>query len=104
MNLRNLLLACALGSATATAAIIPAAAQVYVQTAPPAPIYESVPAAPGAGYYWVAGYWEWNGYRYVWRRGYYAETPYSGAAWVPGHWVHNGYGWYWRAGHWRRPY
>jgi hypothetical protein len=106
-NLRNLLLACALGGAVAGAAI-PAVAQVYgggyIQTATPAPIYETVPAAPGSGYYWVPGYWTWNGYRYVWVHGRYAYPPYSGAVWHPGHWVNTPNGWYWRAGHWGRPY
>ncbi|MGA8576493.1 MAG: hypothetical protein WB609_12530 [Candidatus Cybelea sp.] len=107
MNLRSLLLACALGGAVAGAAL-PAAAQVYggiyVQTAPPAPIYETAPAAPGPGYYWVAGYWSWNGYRYVWVRGRYAYPPYSGQTWHPGHWAHRDRGWVWVAGHWGRPY
>jgi hypothetical protein len=108
MNLRNILLAGALGGAIATGAVLPAAAQVYgdiyVQSAPPAPIYETVPAAPGPGYYWINGYWRWNGSRYVWAHGYYATAPYSGASWHAGHWAQNRYGWYWRAGHWGRPY
>jgi hypothetical protein len=107
MKLRNLLLACTLGAAVAGAAI-PAVAQVYggvyVQTAPPAPVYETVPAAPGAGYYWVGGYWQWNGYRYVWVHGRYASVPYSGAVWRSGHWAHGPGGWYWKPGHWGRPY
>jgi hypothetical protein len=108
MYLRNLLLAAALGGAAATGTAIPAAAQVYggiyVQIAPPAPIYETVPAAPGPGYYWVGGYWQWNGSRYVWLRGHYAYPPYGGAVWHGGHWAHGAYGWYWRGGHWGRPY
>ena len=106
--LRNLLLASALGGAIASGAILPAAAQVsggiYIQTGPPAPMYEPVPAMPGPGYYWVPGYWSWNGYRYIWVHGRYSYPPYSGATWHPGHWAHNGYGWYWRPGHWGRPY
>jgi hypothetical protein len=108
MNFRNLLLACALGGSIAAGAVIPAAAQVYagvyVQTAPPAPIYESVPAVPGPGYAWVAGYWSWNGYRYVGVHGRYAYAPYGGAVWHAGRWAHGPYGWYWRAGRWGRPY
>lgn len=107
MNLRNLLLAGALGAAVAGAAL-PAVAQVsagiYVQTGPPAAIYETVPAAPGPGYYWVPGYWTWNGYRYVWVHGRYAYPPYSGAMWHPGHWAQTPHGWVWRPGHWGRPY
>jgi WXXGXW repeat (2 copies) len=108
MNLRHVLLSSALGAAVATGAVAPAAAQVYggiyVQTAPPAPIYETVPAAPGPNYYWVGGYWTWNGYRYVWTHGHYATVPYAGAVWHPGHWAHNRSGYYWRPGHWGRPY
>lgn len=108
MNLRNLLLACALGGAAVAGATLPAAAQVYggiyVQTAPPAPIYEAVPAAPGPGYYWQAGYWSWNGYRYVWVRGRYAYRPYYGASWHGGHWAHRDRGWVWVPGHWGHPY
>jgi hypothetical protein len=106
MNLRNLLLACTLGGALAGAAL-PAAAQVYggyVQTGPPAPIYESIPPAPGSSYYWEPGYWNWNGYRYVWVHGRYATRPYSGAVWHAGHWVQTPNGWQWRSGHWGRPY
>lgn len=105
-KLRNFLFAGVLGALSLGA--LPAGAQVYggvyVQTAPPAPIYETVPAAPGSGYYWVAGYWRWNGYRYVWVRGYYATRPYSGAVWRPGHWARGPDGWYWRPGHWAHPY
>jgi hypothetical protein len=107
MNLRSLLLACAIGAA-ALGAALPAAAQVYggvyVQTGPPAPIYETVPASPGSGYYWVGGYYRWNGYRYVWVPGHYAGRPYAGAVWRPGHWVQGPNGWYWRAGHWAHQY
>lgn len=106
--LRNLLLAGALGGAIATGVMLPADAQVsggiYIQAGPPAPIYETVPAAPGPGYYWVPGYWSWNGYRYVWVHGHYAYPPYAGAVWRPGHWVHNWRGWHWVPGHWTSPY
>jgi hypothetical protein len=107
MNLRSLLLACAVG-AVALGTALPASAQVYggayVQVAPPAPVYETVPAVPGPGYTWVAGYWRWNGYRYVWVRGHYVYPPYGGASWHPGHWRYGPNGWYWVAGHWGRPY
>ena len=52
IKLHNVLLACALGAGIFGSAL-PASAQVsggiYIQTAPPAPIYETVPVAPGPG-------------------------------------------------------
>lgn len=108
MKLRNVLLACAIGAGSLIAAVAPAAAQVYggvyVRVGPPAPIVETVPVAPGAGYYWVGGYWRWNGYRYAWYRGYYARRPWAGAVWRPGHWYRGYRGWGWRPGRWGRPY
>jgi hypothetical protein len=75
------------------------AARIWVQVAPPAPIVETVPAQPGAGYVWVGGYYRWDGARYVWVHGHYVA---HGGAWVPGHWEHvTGSGWYWVPGHWR---
>ncbi|HEY4433138.1 MAG TPA: hypothetical protein VGM99_01945 [Candidatus Cybelea sp.] len=107
-KLRNVLLACALSAGALASAALPAAAQVYggvyVQTGPPAPIYETVPVSPGPNYYWVGGYWTWSGNRYVWRRGYYAARPYGGAVWYGGRWAHARGGWYWHAGRWGRPY
>ncbi|HYL27410.1 MAG TPA: hypothetical protein VEW74_06205 [Candidatus Nitrosotalea sp.] len=80
-------------------ASIPASAQayIYVQIAPPAPIYETVPAAPGPGYAWVGGYYRWEGGRYVWVRGHYAHHA---GAWCAGHWHHGRHGYYWTDGRW----
>lgn len=108
MKLRSLLLACAVG-ATAFGAALPVTAQepggtvIYVQTAPPAPVYETVPASPGSTYYWVSGYWSWDGSRYVWVHGHYVAVPYAGAVWHPGHWADGPNGWYWVPGHWASP-
>ncbi|MBV8529959.1 MAG: YXWGXW repeat-containing protein [Candidatus Eremiobacteraeota bacterium] len=78
--MRKVALVCGLAAAILALAR-PVGAQVYggvyVQTAPPAAIYETIPAAPG--------------------------RPYSGAVWHPGHWVQSPNGWYWRPGHWGRP-
>jgi hypothetical protein len=78
---------------------MPASAQayIYVQTAPPAPVYETVPARPGPGYVWVGGYYRWNGSTYVWTRGHYVRHA---GAWCGGHWRHGRRGYYWVAGHW----
>ncbi len=62
----------------------PAAAQIYVEVAPPAPRHEVVPA-PRHGYVWVEGHWEWNGHRY---------------RWVPGSWLREWPGYRYYAPHW----
>ena len=106
--MRNRLFAALLAGgllASGLAGAIPASAQVsgsvYVQVGPPAPQVEVIPANPGGGYVWQAGYWRWNGYRYVWVGGRYVTAPYGGALWVPGHWRHTYGGWVWVPGHWR---
>jgi hypothetical protein len=76
---------------------IPAAAQVYVTIAPPAPIVETIPASPGAGYAWIPGHYRWNGYRYVWVGGHYMHHA---GRWCNGHWHHGPRGYYWVEGNW----
>lgn len=78
-------------------AALPASAQVYVQIAPPAPIFETIPAAPGSGYVWVNGHYNWNGNRYVWTGGRYVR---HGGRYCDGHWRHGDRGYYWVEGHW----
>jgi hypothetical protein len=99
--MRNLLRAAALGIAVA-ATTVPALAQVYVNVAPPAPIVETRPVAPGSGYAWVPGYYRWNGSQYAWAHGHYMRPPGTGQVWVAGHWVEGTHGrWHWVEGHWR---
>src|SRR5579875_2200378 len=47
-------------------AAVPAVAQYYAPSPPPPLRREVVPAPPGAGWVWRAGFWRWNGYRWVW--------------------------------------
>ena len=75
-------------------------APVVVQSAPPAPIVEVVPVAPGPAYAWVPGYWSWNG-RWVWVRGNWGFRPRPHAVWVSGRWVPHGHGYVWVGGRWR---
>jgi hypothetical protein len=49
---------------------------------PPAPRVVRVPRSPGAGYFWVEGYWYPVGGRYVWHNGYWTRPPYGGANWI----------------------
>jgi hypothetical protein len=59
---------------------------VYVQAAPPAPVYEPVPA-PRAGFVWSPGYHDWRDGRYVW---------------LSGQWLPARAGYAWRAPEWQR--
>jgi len=74
---------------------------VVVQSAPPAPIYESVPA-PRQGYIWAPGHYTWDNGRYVWRGGeWVAARP--GYAWQAAHWEQRSDGsWYLVGGTWVR--
>jgi hypothetical protein len=54
----------ALFASSVTAFALPAAAEIYVNIAPPAPRYEVVPA-PRHGYVWAPGYWDWRGNRHL---------------------------------------
>lgn len=71
----------------------PAIAQVSVGIRigqPPPPRVVAVhPRSPGAGYYWVEGYWYPVGNHYRWHNGYWTLPPYSGARWIAPH--HDGH-------------
>jgi hypothetical protein len=71
-----------------------------VAQAPPPPQTEAVVVAPGPGYVWVPGSWEWRG-RWVWVGGYWAFPPSPGGIWVDAYWVRGPYGWHRVPGHWR---
>jgi hypothetical protein len=74
---------------------------VYVQAAPPAPIYEAVPS-PRAGYVWTPGHYEWRGDRYEWTTGRWLETR-PGWAWQEARWQQRPDGsWVLAGGQWVR--
>jgi hypothetical protein len=75
-------------------------AETVISEAPPATPQEVIVASPGPGYYWVPGYWSWQG-RWVWVRGAWAIRPHPRAVYIPGRWVHRGHGYVWINGHWR---
>jgi hypothetical protein len=54
-----------------------------VRVAPPPPRHVVVETRPGWVY--VDGYWDWNGYEYVWRDGYW-ERDRPGYVYVRGYW------------------
>lgn len=74
---------------------------VYVRVGPPAPRYGVVGFAPGPGYVWADGYWDWHGGNWVWIDGRWQHPPRGHTVWVPGHWVQTGHGWRFTPGHWR---
>lgn len=87
--------------ATALLGTSAAFAQVYVRVAPPPPIVEHRPVAPGPRYVWIGGFQRWNGRAYVWVPGRWVLPPRPHAVWVPGHWRMTPRGYRWVRGHWR---
>jgi WXXGXW repeat (2 copies) len=77
------------------------ASTAVVNLPPPQPQVEAVPVAPGPDYYWVPGYWGWNGGVWIWIRGNWVVRPWHGAVWVGGGWVRHGRSYVWIRGHWR---
>jgi hypothetical protein len=67
---------------------------------PPPPVVEVVPP-PRVGYVWAPGYWDWNGHRHVWHKGYYVHER-RGYRWEPHRWVQDGDHWRMDRGHWNR--
>lgn len=74
---------------------------VVVGFAPPPPRYAVVGVAPGPGYVWAEGYYDWRGGAYAWVRGSWMRPPHPRAVWAPGVWVRSGRGYAFRRGHWR---
>jgi len=79
----------------------PPAGAVYVREGPPAYREEVVGVAPGPGYFWIRGYWQWGGAAYQWVPGRWEMRPRPNAVWVEGRWRSAHRGWYWMPGHWR---
>jgi hypothetical protein len=50
---------------------------VEVDSYPPEPLDEPIPARPATGYVWLDGYWHWDGYQWLW---------------IPGRWTYERHG------------
>lgn len=97
-------LALAAGALLGGCVVVPAAgpyrAAGPVMVAPPPSQGEVFGVAPGPGYFWISGYWNWVGARHVWIAGRW-EPGRPGQHWVPHHWQRDGAGWRASPGHWR---
>ena len=71
----------------------------YVTVAPPAPRVEVVGVAPAPGYFWISGFWNWEGERHSWVPGRW-EAPREGYRYEPHRWEQEGGGWHLRPGRW----
>jgi hypothetical protein len=78
-----------------------AGADVVVDAPPPPPQDEVIGVAPAPGYFWIGGFWGWEGGRHVWHGGHW-QAPRSGYAWRPHAWVNEGGHWHAHPGHWER--
>lgn len=78
-----------------------AAGGEVIATAPPELQPEVVAVAPGPGYFWIGGYWNWYGGRYSWVPGRW-EAHRPGYRWAPHQWRRDGNGWRAAPGHWER--
>ncbi len=79
-----------------------AGVEVVIGTAPPAPIVETIPAAPGPveAYAWHAGHWRWIDEQHVWVPGHWVARPHPQAVWVDPKWEHGDDGYHFHEGHW----
>ena len=72
----------------------------YVAPPPPAPVVGVVGYAPGPGYVWIDGFWDWRGH-YVWVPGYWGRPPHPRAAWVAGRAFYGHGRYHYKRGYWR---
>lgn len=100
---RSVLLGAALGTLVAAAGCYARAGYggVLVYDPPPPARVVVRPYAPGAGYVWVDGYWNWSGNTWLWVDGYWT-APRAGYIHVQPRWVPRGRGWAHVPGGWRR--
>ena len=75
---------------------------VDTSVAPPAPLAETAPPAPGADFVWVPGYWYWFRDHHVWVAGTWS-MPRDGAAWVAPVWQLRNGRWHFTPGAWVAP-
>jgi len=75
--------------------------EVVVPEAPPPALGEVVTVAPGPGFIWIGGFWDWGPSGWFWVHGHWGHRPFHGAVWAGPFWEHHEHGWVLRRGHWR---
>lgn len=68
---------------------------------PPAPRYGAVGYAPGPGFVWTEGYWNYTGHDWSWVGGRWQRPPRPHATWVTPEWRHEGGRYRFHRGYWR---
>src|SRR3954470_21069049 len=99
--MKKILLFGALCAGSLLTACGPGATYASVRVGPPAPRYGVRGFAPGPGYVWTDGYWDWRGNNWHWMDGRWMRPPHRRAVWVPGAWVESNHRWRFRRGYWR---
>ena len=74
--------------------------QLSVNIAPPPIAVFDQPPAPGDGYIWTPGYYQYGDYGYFWVPGQWVLPPSPGMLWTPGYWGFEGGHYGWHAGYW----
>jgi hypothetical protein len=59
------------------------------------------PEAPGSGYIWVAGYWDYLDGNYIWRGGHWLQAN-AQYEYIRASYDHDGEGWVFHRPHWKR--
>lgn len=75
----------------------------YPTSPPPDIIPEYPPPAPGYGYVWIRGYWDWTGYEWTWNSGFWTPRQPGVTFYGPRFVFINGEPVYYRA-YWVDPY
>jgi hypothetical protein len=73
----------------------------YVRQGPPPPRYGVTGYAPGPGYVWTDGYWQWRNRDWQWAPGRWVRPPRPHAVWESPRWDRDGRGYRFHRGHWR---
>ena len=95
------LFGCAVVSSDTSSGNAADALTVQVNARPPDDRVEEKAAAPGFGYIWVAGYWDYLDGNYLWRAGRWMQGR-ADYEYVRARYEWNGSAWIFHRPHWKR--